>query len=85
MTTCSRHDRTLRLLATRLEVLALAGERNVKRKPELEPYVLGAAAATRNAVRLELISAEEASRIWADVSARHPEIRWAKDGPSLAA
>ncbi len=76
----TRHDRTVRLLAARLEEIALAGERAGTLDRDLEPRLLGAVAATRHAVRLELLSAEEADAIWHDVAARHPAARWARAG-----
>jgi hypothetical protein len=74
----ARHDHTIRLLAGRLEEIALASERRPARAPELETRVLAALAATRHAVQLGLMSAEEADAIWASVAERHP-------GASLAA
>lgn len=71
-----RHDRTVRLLASRLEEIALATERRPARDHELETSVLGALAATRHAVRLGLLSAEEADGIWASVAERHPSAGW---------
>ncbi len=86
MTPGARHDRTVRLLAARLEEIAVACDRSPARAFELERRVLGAAAATRHAVELELLSAEEAGAIWASVAERHPAARWARDRlPLLAA
>jgi len=83
MTRRSRHDRTVRLLEARLETIAVAGERGRSRPPDLEPHILGVAAATRNAVALRLISVDEAGRLWADVARRHPAARWAAEaGPT---
>jgi hypothetical protein len=79
------HDRTIRLLTARLETIAAATERSPRRVCDLEPHVRRAAAATRNAVRLELLTPEEAGEIWAAVASRHPHALWAKDGPSVAA
>ena len=79
------HDRTVRLLTGQLEVIATAGERSPRRCRDLEPYVQRAAAATRNAVQLELLTSEEAGAIWASVARRHPSALWAKDGPCVAA
>lgn len=85
MTPRARHDRTVRLLAARLEEIALASERRPVGGPEIERRALGAAAATRHAVKLELLSAEEAGAIWAEVAARHPDTRWPGSNPLLAA
>jgi hypothetical protein len=85
MTPDSRHDRTVTLLAARLETIALAVERRAERNPHLESHVLRAAMATRNAVLLELISPEEADCIWAEAAERHPAVSWVRHGPSLAA
>jgi hypothetical protein len=78
MTPRSRHDRTVRLLTARLETLAVAAERSPRGERELEPSILGAAAATRNAVRLRLLSREEAGAIWSAVAERHPTAAWAR-------
>lgn len=72
----ARHDHAVRLLAGRLEEIALATERRPARSPELETRVLAALAATRHAVQLELMSAEEADAIWASVADRHPAAPW---------
>ncbi len=85
MTPDTRHDRTMTLLAARLETIGLAVERRAERNPEIESHVLRAAMATRNAVLLELISREEADRVWADAAERHPGVSWAARGPLLAA
>ena len=79
------HERTTRLLQTRLEEIALAAERSPARARELERLLLGAAAATRNAVCLELMTEQEAGEIWAAVAQRHPGVRLVPDGPPLAA
>jgi hypothetical protein len=85
MTPRARHDRTVRLLAAKLEEIAIASERRPVRGIEIERGILRAAAATRNAVELELLSADEAGAIWADVAARHPGTPWPGSGPLLAA
>lgn len=72
MTSLSRHDRTVRLLSTRLETLAVVAERSPRAVRELEPSILRAAVATRNAVALDLLSREEAGAIWSEVADRHP-------------
>lgn len=74
----ARHDHTVRLLAGRLEELALATERRPARHPELETSVLAALAATRHAIQLGLMSVEEADAIWASVAERHPSAPWVR-------
>jgi hypothetical protein len=85
MTGGMRHDRTVRLLTARLEEIAVASERAPGRERALEPSILGAAAATRHAVELQLLSAEEAGEIWEAVARRHPGAGWARHGPLRAA
>jgi hypothetical protein len=84
------HDRTVRLLTAQLEAIAAASEllpagAASYASPKLEQYVQRAAAATRNAVSLELITDEEASDIWAAVMRRHPDALHRAGWPSLAA
>lgn len=80
------HDRTVRLLELRLEALADVSERSLSGARPLDRRVLAAEAATRHAVELELLSREEAGRIWAAVARRHPGVRWCQSGcPGLAA
>lgn len=81
----SRHDRTVRLLETRLEALASASERAPRGERRYEREIGAAFAATRHAVALALISTEEADAIWAAVASRHPRARWCREGPRLAA
>jgi hypothetical protein len=81
----NRHDRTVRLLETRLEALARVSERPLAASESLEPGVLRAAAATRHAIELELLSLEEAGEIWAQVARRHPRATWCRRGFDLAA
>jgi hypothetical protein len=81
----SRHDRTMRLLAARLEALALVCERTPTSERALERQIVAAAAATRHAVALELITSEEAGAVWAEVAQRHPAADWCQVGPGLAA
>jgi hypothetical protein len=81
----NHHDRTLRLLECRLEVLAGASERSLSGPRALERQVLAVEAATRHAIDLELLSREEADEIWAAVARRHPLVRWCQGGPGLAA
>ena len=79
-----RHDRTLRLLAAELEAVSRAGARGSARC-DLESRVLRLAAATRNAVDLGVISADEADRLWASAIDRDPLIGATRPGPPLAA
>jgi hypothetical protein len=85
MNALSRHDRTVRLLESRLEGLAIASERRLALERRLEPQIAATLAATRHAVALELITVEEAGAIWAGVAERHPSARWCSAGPQLAA
>jgi hypothetical protein len=80
-----RHDRTVRLLAARLEALAVASLRAPGGERIVRHHVIAAVAATRHAVDLQLLSAAEADSIWAEVAARHPEAGWCRSGPRLAA
>lgn len=72
----ARHDHTARLLAGRLEEIAFASERRPGRDRGLETPVLAALAATRHAVQLGLLTADEADAIWASVAERHPSAGW---------
>lgn len=81
----SRHERTVRLLEARLEVLASASERSPTGERRYDHQIHGVAAATRHAVALELISSEEAGAIWAAVAKRHPRAGWCSAWPRLAA
>ncbi len=81
----THHDRTIRLLECRLEALAGASERLLSGPRPLDRQVLAVEAATRHAVKLELLSPEEAGEIWAAVARRHPLVRWCQAGPGLAA
>ncbi|MGH3031366.1 MAG: hypothetical protein ACRDNE_11525 [Gaiellaceae bacterium] len=80
-----RHDRTVRLLEARLEALARVCERSPRGEARYERQIVAAAAATRHAIALELISPEEAGAIWATVARRHPDAAWCRTGPRLAA
>jgi hypothetical protein len=80
-----RHDRTVRLLASRLETLAVASMRAPGGERMVRHHILAAVAATRHAVDLDLLSPAEADAIWADVAARHPAAGWCRSGPRLAA
>lgn len=72
----ARHRHAVRLLSGRLEELARASERGPARQEQLELRVRAALAATRHAIDLGLLSADEADAIWASVAARHPS--WAR-------
>lgn len=85
MTISARHDRTVRLLAGRLESIAQAAERAPGGERDLERSILRAATATRNAVQLELITAVEAEAIWQAVAERHPGAQLLAGRPRLAA
>jgi hypothetical protein len=68
----SRHDRTARLLTDRLERLAVAVERGDTTGREVADRLDLASLATRHAVRLELLSPEEADSIWDAARRKHP-------------
>ena len=72
MAPLSRHDRTVRLLADRLENLAEAVERGGVRGHEAALRLELTSAATRHAIRLHLLSAEEADSIWHAARRKHP-------------
>jgi hypothetical protein len=72
----ARIGRTARLLEARLEALAVASERSFEGERPFNRQILGVEAATRHAVALELLSAEQAGAIWAGVARRHPDARW---------
>jgi hypothetical protein len=81
-----RHDRTLRLLESRLEALAAATERLLCTPRPHEGEVLALEAATRHAVALAVLSADEAAAVWDAVAERHPGVRWCRaDCRDLAA
>lgn len=84
MTNLSRHDRTVRLLEGRLEALAVVSERAPGSGRSFDRHILGAAAATRHAVALRLLSPEEAGEIWAGVARRHPDAFWCRELPVFA-
>lgn len=81
----ARHDRMVRLLEARLETIALASERAPRGERHYERQIVAAAAATRHAVELEIISGDEAGSIWATVADRHPDAAWCRIGWRLAA
>jgi hypothetical protein len=76
----ARHDRTVRLLEARLEALAAATERHLCTARAHEGEVLALELATRHAVALQVVSADEAVAIWAAVATRHPAVRWCRSG-----
>jgi hypothetical protein len=78
------HERTLHLLESRLEGLACVCERSPSAMRFLEGQVSVVAAATRRAVELDLLSADEATAVWAAVAGRHPQAGWARSGPLAA-
>jgi hypothetical protein len=80
-----RHLRTVRLLETKLEALAVASERSLSGDRAVDPQVRSAVVATRHAVELELLSPGEADEIWGGVASRHPGVGWCRSGPGLAA
>jgi hypothetical protein len=80
-----RTSRTARLLETRLEALAQACERSSSPQGRFGEQVFRVVGATRNAVALELLSAEEAATIWAEVRTRHPSADWCRLDADIAA
>ena len=80
-----RRIRTVRLLETKLEALAVASERSLSGDRAVDPQVRCAVAATRHAVELELLSPREAGAIWNGVASRHPRVAWCRSGPGVAA
>jgi hypothetical protein len=80
----SRHDRTVRLLEARLEALAVVSARARRAERDLDREIVAAAAATRHAVQLEILSSEEAGAIWTAVAERHPAAAWCRTGPLAA-
>lgn len=76
----ARHDRTLRFLEARLEALADACERAPRGERRFEPEIVAAVGATRHAVELGLISAEEGDAVWSAVAHRHPHATWCRRG-----
>jgi hypothetical protein len=80
----AQHERTLRLLESKLEALAHVSEHSLAAEL-VDAQVDSAVAATRHAVELELISPAEADEIWTRVAERHPEARWCRDRRRRAA
>jgi hypothetical protein len=81
----ARHDRTLRILEARLEGLAGACERSPLGDRRFAQEIDAAAAATRHAVELGLISIHEGDSVWAAVARRHPGAPWRRRGARLLA
>jgi hypothetical protein len=79
-----QHERTLRLLESKLEALACVSEHSLSAQ-RIDAHVDAAVAATRHAVELDLISAAEASEIWTRVARRHPDAHWCRDRRTRAA
>jgi hypothetical protein len=84
MNSRTRHDRTVRLISARLEEIAVAEERRPALARDLEHSARGAAAATRHAVELCLISRDEADAIWARVAELHPAVGLLRAAPYAA-
>jgi hypothetical protein len=78
------HERTLHMLESRLEGLACVCERSPSARRLLESQVTAVAAATRRAVELDLLSADEATSVWAAVAVRHPHAGWSRSDPLAA-
>ena len=64
-------DRTARLLAARLELLASAAERGAR---DVDEGIFLARETTNRAVSLELLTKRDAAAIWAAVAERHPHV-----------
>ena len=80
----TRHERTVRLLADRLETLAVASIRWPGGERAYRDHILAAIAATRHAIALDLLTTEEAGAVWAEVAERHPDADWCASAPDLA-
>src|SRR3954471_9596264 len=80
-----RHDRTVRLLAARLDALAVASMRVPGGERMYRHHILAAVAATRHAIDLDLLSSAEADSIWAEVAKRHPDAGWGRSAPRPSA
>ena len=63
----------------------MASERVPRGDRRFEREIFAAAAATRHAVSLGLVTDDEAAAIWATVARRHPASGWCRSGPRLAA
>ena len=72
MTEADRAERTARLLAARLDDVARAAAGLPH--AEAERLVERASVATKHAVELELLGADEADEIWHEAHVRHPEL-----------
>ena len=75
-----RHDRAVRLLAARLELVAGMTERSLSGERAVDVQVVALEAATRHAVELELLTREEAGALWTEVAERHPTVPWCRHG-----
>lgn len=84
MTMTDGRGRTLHMLEVRLEGLACVCERSPSATRRLESQVTAVAAATRRAVELDLLSADEARAVWAAVAGRHPSAEWCHSSPLAA-
>ena len=80
----TQHERTVRLLETKLEALARVSEHALSGRL-VDRHVDAVTAATDRAVELELISPREAQEIWERVAKRHPDARWCRRDAGLAA
>ena len=70
-----RAARAAKLLATRLEELAAAAERATSMgEPLLVRRIELACMSTQHAIDLELLTEEQASRIWREAETRHPAL-----------
>jgi hypothetical protein len=78
------HGRRLHMLEARLEGLACVCERSPSAPRFLETQVTAVAAATRRAVELDLLTADEAAAVWAAVAVRHPRADWCRSSPLAA-
>jgi hypothetical protein len=70
-----RSDRTARLLSRRLDELASTLEHAAGPRPPVAHLLELASVATRHAVSLELITAEQAALIWARAREAHPVLQ----------
>jgi hypothetical protein len=84
MTSEARSERTVRLLVGRLETVALAATSLGPHHGEVVRLLESASVATTHAVELELLREEQASSIWADAHARHPELPESPELPHAA-
>ena len=78
------HERTVRLLEARLELLASIGERCPATERRFDAHVDAVAEATQRAIELEVLTPAEAAAVWATVAGRHPNALWCADHPRAA-